>query len=62
MVHMLTVRATMTESFKTFFTLKWPFAGMQTLMFGQVMLVLERLTADITFMRSLTYQQKKKNK
>lgn len=50
---MLTVTSRMGESLQAFVTLEWLLAGVEPLVLGQVMLVLERLLADVTFIRAL---------
>lgn len=53
MIHVLAIWSWVWEFFQAFRALKWLFAGMQTLMFGQMMLVLESLRAILTFIWTL---------
>lgn len=54
MIHVLTVRTRMRKSLQTFCALEWFFAGMQSLVFGQMMLVFECFRTILAFVWTLT--------
>lgn len=54
MVHVLTERTRMREFLQTFLALEWLLAGMQSLVFGQMVLVFKCFWTILTFVWTLT--------